>query len=144
MPISTAHHYMLINNLIYTGVTRAKKLLLLIGDEKAYAAGIKKIDNSLRRTGLCYELVTDFNENRKKLLVSSLDNFTSSDNNELNDEIKISFIVHLNKHLVRRFEEFEDNELFDQGSDEDSKLDTILKETSDDKDAFNDGSPMPF
>gem|GEM_PF-6997644 len=116
----------------------------MIGDEKAYAAGIKKIDNSLRRTGLCYELVTDFNENRKKLLESSLDNFTSSDNNELNDEIKISFIVHLNKHLVRRFEEFEDNELFDQGSDEDSKLDTILKETSDDKDAFNDGSPMPF
>lgn len=144
MPISAAHHYMLTNNLIYTGVTRAKKLLLLIGDEKAYATGIKKIGNSLRRTGLCYELVTDFNENRKKLLESSLDNFTSSDNNEINDEIKISFIVHLNKHLVRRFDEFEDNELFDQGSDEDSKLDMILKETSDDKDAFNDGSPMPF
>ena len=144
MPISAAHHYMLINNLIYTGVTRAKKLLLLIGDEKAYAKGIKRMGDSLRRTGLCYELITDFNENRQKLLESVLDNFKSSDNNELIDEIKIAFIVNLNKHLVRRFDEFDDNEMFEQGSDEDRQLDTILKETSDDVDAFNDGSPMPF
>lgn len=135
---------MLINNLIYTGVTRAKKLLLLIGDEKAYAKGIKRMGDSLRRTGLCYELITDFNENRQKLLEISLDNFKSSDNNELIDEIKIAFIVHLNKHLVRRFDEFEDSDMFEQGSDEDRQLDTILKETSDDVDSFDDGSPMPF
>lgn len=35
MPVTMGHYVMLQRNLIYTGVTRAKKILVLIGDKKA-------------------------------------------------------------------------------------------------------------
>ena len=43
---------MLQRNLLYTGVTRAKKLLLLIGTKKALAIAVKNSAAAERRTGL--------------------------------------------------------------------------------------------
>jgi exodeoxyribonuclease V alpha subunit len=46
MPISTMHFVMLKRKLIYTAITRAKKLLILIGDVKAMQIGISKIESN--------------------------------------------------------------------------------------------------
>ena len=52
IPVSTSNVVMLQRNLLYTGVTRAKKLLLLIGTKKALAMAVKNASAAQRRTGL--------------------------------------------------------------------------------------------
>jgi len=56
MPVTTQHFLMLQRNLLYTAVTRAKKMVVLIGTKKAVAIAVKnnKIDerNSLLRERL--------------------------------------------------------------------------------------------
>ena len=52
IPVSTSNAVMLQRNLLYTGVTRAKKLLLLIGTKKALAMAVKNASAAERRTGL--------------------------------------------------------------------------------------------
>lgn len=42
MPIFSGHYVMLERNLIYTGMTRAKRLLIMIGDEKSIRLGVHK------------------------------------------------------------------------------------------------------
>jgi exodeoxyribonuclease V alpha subunit len=41
IPISTQHYMMLKRNLIYTGITRGKKLVVLVGQKKALAMAVK-------------------------------------------------------------------------------------------------------
>jgi exodeoxyribonuclease V alpha subunit len=41
MPLSTQHYPMLQRNLVYTGVTRGKRLVVLIGQRKALAIAVK-------------------------------------------------------------------------------------------------------
>jgi len=41
MPILTQHYMLLQRNLLYTGVTRGKKLVILVGTKKALAIAIK-------------------------------------------------------------------------------------------------------
>jgi exodeoxyribonuclease V alpha subunit len=41
MPVSTQHFTMLKRKLIYTGVTRGKRLVVLVGQKKALAMAIK-------------------------------------------------------------------------------------------------------
>lgn len=41
MPISTQHYMMLRRNLIYTGITRGKTLVILVGQKKALAVAVK-------------------------------------------------------------------------------------------------------
>jgi len=48
IPILSQHHIMLQRNLIYTAVTRAKKLVVMVGSKKALAAGVKN-DRTMRR-----------------------------------------------------------------------------------------------
>ena len=43
-------------NLLYTGLTRAKKLLIIIGSEKTVAYMIQNVDSKKRNTGLEYKL----------------------------------------------------------------------------------------
>jgi exodeoxyribonuclease V alpha subunit len=43
---------MLFRNLIYTGLTRAKKLCIFVGSRKALALAVKQIDNRMRQTAL--------------------------------------------------------------------------------------------
>jgi exodeoxyribonuclease V alpha subunit len=52
IPISTQHFKMLFRNLIYTALTRAKKLCVFVGSRKALAMAIKQIDNRKRQTAL--------------------------------------------------------------------------------------------
>jgi exodeoxyribonuclease V alpha subunit len=41
IPIATQHYMMLRRNLIYTGITRGKKLVVLVGQKRALAMAIK-------------------------------------------------------------------------------------------------------
>jgi exodeoxyribonuclease V alpha subunit len=41
IPISTQHYMMLKRNLIYTGITRGRKLVVLVGQKKALAMAVK-------------------------------------------------------------------------------------------------------
>jgi exodeoxyribonuclease V alpha subunit len=50
IPVSLSDSYMLNNKLLYTAVTRAKKKLYLIGETYAFSIGVKKKDETVRKT----------------------------------------------------------------------------------------------
>jgi exodeoxyribonuclease V alpha subunit len=52
IPIMTQHYAMLQRNLIYTGVTRGKKLVILVGQAKAVAIAVKNVSGRNRWTKL--------------------------------------------------------------------------------------------
>jgi exodeoxyribonuclease V alpha subunit len=52
MPFHTTHYIMLQRNLLYTGLTRAKKLAILVGTKKALAIAIRNDKTRKRFTGL--------------------------------------------------------------------------------------------
>lgn len=58
IPIAMQHYTMLVKNLIYTGVTRGKKLVILIGEKKAIAMAVKNNGASVRLTKLKEKLIT--------------------------------------------------------------------------------------
>ena len=58
IPIVTQHYILLQRNLIYTAVTRGKKLVVLVGTKKALAMAINTAKSSNRHTGLCRRLTT--------------------------------------------------------------------------------------
>lgn len=57
IPVHTSHFMMLHRNLLYTGVTRGKKLVVLVGTKKALAIAIKKDDVQKRYTSLQQNLM---------------------------------------------------------------------------------------
>ena len=52
MPLTSAHYIMMKRNLIYTGITRAKSLCVLIGQKQTLYMGINNIDTTKRNTYL--------------------------------------------------------------------------------------------
>ena len=52
IPVLTQHFKMLFRNLIYTGLTRARKLAILVGTRKALAMAVHNQDTSKRQTAL--------------------------------------------------------------------------------------------
>ncbi len=52
IPVLTQHFKMLFRNLIYTGITRAKKLVVFVGTRRALAMAVKNQDISKRQTAL--------------------------------------------------------------------------------------------
>ncbi|MEM7158992.1 MAG: ATP-dependent RecD-like DNA helicase [Myxococcota bacterium] len=52
IPLLTEHHVMLRRNLIYTAVTRARSLCVLVGDPRAIDRAVRQIDAARRHTGL--------------------------------------------------------------------------------------------
>lgn len=52
IPVATQHFKMLFRNLIYTGLTRGKKLVIFVGSRKALTMAIQTIDQKVRQTGL--------------------------------------------------------------------------------------------
>jgi exodeoxyribonuclease V alpha subunit len=52
IPVLTQHFKMLFRNLIYTGLTRAKRLAVLVGTRKALAMSVRNQDTSQRQTAL--------------------------------------------------------------------------------------------
>lgn len=56
MPVTMSHFAMLQRNLLYTGVTRAKKILVLIGEKRAVSYAIKNETTADRNTKLAERL----------------------------------------------------------------------------------------
>jgi exodeoxyribonuclease V alpha subunit len=52
IPILNQHYIMLYRNLIYTGLTRAKAMGILLGEREAFERSIKNIDPNIRQTSL--------------------------------------------------------------------------------------------
>lgn len=63
LPIISAHYIMLERNLIYTGMTRAKELLIIIGNKKSLQIGVQKQTVKERSTLLSKQLNSQFIEN---------------------------------------------------------------------------------
>ncbi len=58
IPVLTQHFKMLFRNLIYTGLTRARKMAVLVGTRKALAMAVANQDTSRRQTALSPLLTT--------------------------------------------------------------------------------------
>lgn len=56
MPLSTQHYTLLARNLLYTGVTRGKKLVILVGQKKAIGMAVKNNKEASRLTKLAQRL----------------------------------------------------------------------------------------
>jgi len=56
VPVHTQHFVMLQRNLLYTAVTRGKRLVVLVGSRKALGIAVRNADVSLRCSGLAHRL----------------------------------------------------------------------------------------
>lgn len=56
MVVTQSSAMLLTRNLLYTGLTRAKKLLILIGNDNVVKFMIQNADTKIRNTGLEYKL----------------------------------------------------------------------------------------
>ena len=56
MCIPRAAPMLLTRNLLYTGITRARKLMIVIGDGKTIGYMINNVDSKRRNTGLRYKI----------------------------------------------------------------------------------------
>ena len=56
MLIPTSSPMLLTRNLLYTGITRAKKLLIVIGNERTVSYMIQNVDSKKRNTGLEFKM----------------------------------------------------------------------------------------
>jgi exodeoxyribonuclease V alpha subunit len=63
IPIHMSHFKLLFRNLLYTGITRGKNLVILVGSKKALAIAIKNNDSTQRHTGLVSALCQLLPEN---------------------------------------------------------------------------------
>src|SRR3546814_827301 len=52
IPMTTSHFMMLKRNLLYTAITRAKKLCIIVGTKRALQRAINTLDGTSRQTGL--------------------------------------------------------------------------------------------
>lgn len=60
--IPQAAPMLLTRNLLYTAITRAKKLLIVLGEEKLVEFMIQNIDSRQRNTGLKYQIISSLNQ----------------------------------------------------------------------------------
>jgi exodeoxyribonuclease V alpha subunit len=56
MPVVTQHYIMLYRNLLYTAITRAKRLVVLVGTKKALALAVRNVRMDRRNTSLAERL----------------------------------------------------------------------------------------
>jgi exodeoxyribonuclease V alpha subunit len=59
MPVLSQHYRMLFRNLLYTGLTRGKKLVVLVGSRQSLAMAVRNEDTSRRQTALAW-LIREF------------------------------------------------------------------------------------
>jgi exodeoxyribonuclease V alpha subunit len=62
MPVSKAYYKMLYNKLIYTGVSRAKKSLIIIGEEESLVMAVNNDYSNNRKTNLKEQLMNKFTQ----------------------------------------------------------------------------------
>jgi len=67
IPVMTQHYTMLQRNLLYTGVTRGKKLVVLVGQKKAVAVAVRSISGRRRWSKLHEWLKTSRGRTVRKL-----------------------------------------------------------------------------
>lgn len=58
LPVVRSYYRMLRRNLLYTAITRSKKILILLGEESAFRMGVEREDDQKRKTTLCEKLGT--------------------------------------------------------------------------------------
>ena len=56
MVIPQSSPMLLTRNLLYTGITRAKEMLIIIGNDRIVEFMIKNVDSKKRNTGLEYKM----------------------------------------------------------------------------------------
>ena len=56
MALPASSPMLLTRNLLYTGITRAKKLLIIVGTEKIVDFMIQNVDSKKRNTGLEFKM----------------------------------------------------------------------------------------
>ena len=56
MPAPASAPMLMTRNLLYTGITRAKKLLIIIGSDRVVNYMIQNIDSKKRNTGLEFKM----------------------------------------------------------------------------------------
>ena len=66
IPVLMNHYVMLQRNLIYTGITRAKKILVLVGTRKALGYAVRNVTVSRRNTMLKERLRTISQSERRE------------------------------------------------------------------------------
>jgi exodeoxyribonuclease V alpha subunit len=64
IPLLTQHYMMLQRNLLYTAITRGKKLVVLVGSKKAIAIAVRNNQPLKRYTRLKIRLQDSFNSNK--------------------------------------------------------------------------------
>ena len=62
MPVCNSYRRMLYKKLIYTGVTRAKKKLIIIGDPMSFTYGVRNNNEHIRKTSLLDKLLNKVNK----------------------------------------------------------------------------------
>ena len=60
VPVVTQHYMLLMRNLLYTALTRARKLAVFIGSEKAFRVGLNNVTSGKRMTHLRHRLRAAF------------------------------------------------------------------------------------
>jgi exodeoxyribonuclease V alpha subunit len=60
LPLATQHYLLLQRNLVYTGVTRGKRLVVVVGQAKALAMAVKNNRTEHRYSGLLHRLRQDY------------------------------------------------------------------------------------
>lgn len=65
IPICSSYSRMLYRKLIYTGITRAKRKLILMGENEAFIRGINNNNELIRKTNLKELLVSMYNNEKK-------------------------------------------------------------------------------
>lgn len=66
MPVVTQHYMLLQRNLLYTGLTRARELAVMVGSERAFQIGLNNATAGKRSTHLAHRLRTMFLSNTLK------------------------------------------------------------------------------
>ena len=81
IPLFNEHYHMLSKNLLYTALTRAESLAIIIGSKRMLNATVKKVDVSKRQTGLKEQieaLVESYNSGSAKIKTMTGDHRTKA------------------------------------------------------------------
>jgi exodeoxyribonuclease V alpha subunit len=71
MPVHTSHFKLLVKNLVYTGITRGKRLVILVGSKRAVAIAVKSVAVDQRFTGLKHFLKENLKKNGPRVVEST-------------------------------------------------------------------------
>ena len=71
LPLHSSHYMMLYRSILYTAVTRGKKLVIVVGSRKALAMAIRNVRLERRNTGLREKLAAGGNQGQPEVLTIS-------------------------------------------------------------------------